>query len=288
MGLREAIKAKKFIVTSETAPPKGTDIFRMVEDARPLAGKVDAVNVTDLQSAVMRLGSLAGCYMLKQAGIDPIFQLTCRDRNRLALSSDLLSASALGIGNVLILTGDHPASGDHPGAKPVFDLDAVQLLNVARGLCQGRDMSGNKLNGKPDFCLGAVVNPCAEPIEPELIKMRKKIDSGAQFFQTQAVFDVERFGLFMDKVSKYNVPVIAGIVLLKSAKMALYMNDNVAGIYVPKALIERIDTAADKQKESVGIACGLIGRLKNICDGVHIMPIGWERLVPDIVDRAGI
>ncbi|MFA5068570.1 MAG: methylenetetrahydrofolate reductase [Candidatus Omnitrophota bacterium] len=288
MGLREAIKAKKFIVTSETAPPKGIDVSGMLEDARPLVGKVDAINVTDLQSAVMRMGSLAGCYMLKQLGIDPVFQLTCRDRNRLALSSDILSASALGIKNILMLTGDHPTRGDHPGAKPVFDLDAVQLLGTARNLCQGRDMSGNKLKGLPDLCLGAVVNPCADPIEPELIKMKKKIASGAQFFQTQAVFDTRRFGLFMDKAAKYNVPIIAGIVLLKSARMALYMNDYVAGIYVPTALVERIDNAPDKHKESVNIACGLIDKLKDMCSGVHIMPIGWERLVPDIIDKAGI
>ncbi|TRZ51367.1 MAG: 5,10-methylenetetrahydrofolate reductase [Dehalococcoidia bacterium] len=288
MNLREAIKKKKFIVTSETAPPKGTDVSKMIEQARLLVGKVDAINVTDLQSAVMRLGSLTGCYLLKQIGIDPIFQITCRDRNRLSLSSELLSASVLGIKNVLVLTGDHPLNGDHPEAKPVFDLDAVQLLRAAKNLCLGRDMSGNRLYGVPDFCLGAVVNPCADPLEPELIKMKKKIDSGAQFFQTQAVFDVKRFSFFMKKVSKYNVPIIAGIILLKSTKMAAYMNDNVAGVYVPPNLMEQIDNALSKEEESVKIACGIINKLKDVCNGVHIMPIGWERLVPGIIDRAGI
>lgn len=288
MNLREAIKKKKFIVTSETAPPKGTDVSKMIEQARPLVGKVDAINVTDLQSAVMRLGSLTGCYLLKQIGIDPIFQITCRDRNRLSLSSELLSASVLGIENVLVLTGDHPLNGDHPEAKPVFDLDAVQLLRAAKNLCLGRDMSGNRLDGVPDFCLGAVVNPCADPLEPELIKMKKKIDSGAQFFQTQAVFDIKRFSFFMKKVSKYNVPIIAGIILLKSAKMAVYMNDNVAGVYVPPNLMEQIDNALSKEEESVKIACGIINKLKDVCNGVHIMPIGWEKLVPGIIDRAGI
>jgi methylenetetrahydrofolate reductase (NADPH) len=288
MSLVEAIKKKKFIVTSETAPPKGTDVSKMIEDARALLGKVDAINVTDLQSAVMRVSSLAGCYFLKQIGLDPIFQITCRDRNRLSLSSELLSASALGIKNVLVLTGDHPLSGDHPEAKPVFDLDSVQLLAAAKGMISGKDMSGNKLDGIPDFLLGAAVNPCADPIEPELIKMKKKIDAGAQFFQTQAIFDIKRFMYFMKKVSKYNTTIIAGIILLKSPKMAVYMNDNIGGIYVPDSLIKRMGDSSDKKEESVKIACELIDRLKDMCDGVHIMPIGWERLVPDIIDRAGL
>jgi methylenetetrahydrofolate reductase (NADPH) len=288
MSLIEAIKKKKFIVTSETAPPKGTDASKMIKNAKPLVGKIDAINVTDLQSAVMRMGSLTGCYLLKQIGLDPIFQITCRDRNRLSLSSELLSASALGIKNVLVLTGDHPLSGDHPEAKPVFDLDAVQLLAAAKGMISGKDMSGNKLDGAPDLYLGAAVNPCADPLEPELIKMKKKIDSGAKFFQTQAIFDVKRFAYFMKKVTKYNIPVIAGIILLKSPKMAVYMNDNIAGIYVPDNIIKKIGDSSDKQEESVKIACGLIDRLKDMCDGVHIMPIGWERLVPDVIDRAGL
>ncbi len=285
MSLRKAIKNKKFIITSETAPPKGTDMSKMIEHARPLVGKVDAINVTDLQSAVMRAGSLAGCHVLRQIGIDPIFQITCRDRNRLSLQSELLSAYVLEIQNVLVLTGDHPLSGDHPQAKPVFDLDSVQLIQAAKVLTSGKDMSGNKLFGAPDFCIGAAVNPCADPIEPELIKMKKKIDSGVEFFQTQAIFDVKRFESFMKKVSKYKVPIIAGIILLKSAKMAIYMNDNIAGIYVPDTLITQIGQAADKQEKSIEIAAGLTRSLKDMCQGVHIMPIGWEMLVPDVIEQ---
>jgi methylenetetrahydrofolate reductase (NADPH) len=285
MSLRKAIKNKKFIITSETAPPKGTDMSKMIKHARPLVGKVDAINVTDLQSAVMRAGSLVGCHLLKQIGLDPIFQITCRDRNRLSLQSELLSAYALEIQNVLVLTGDHPLSGDHPQAKPVFDLDSVQLIQAAKTLISGKDMSGNMLFGAPDFCIGAAVNPCADPLEPELIKMKKKIDSGVEFFQTQAVFDIKRFGFFMKKVSKYNVPILAGIILLKSAKMATYMNDNIAGIYVPDTLITQIDQASNKQKESIDIAASLIHGLEDICQGVHIMPIGWEILVPDVIQR---
>jgi len=288
MSLKKAISARKFIVTTETAPPKGTDVSKMIEEARPLVGKVDAVNVTDLQSAVMRLGSLAACHMLKEIGIDPVFQLTCRDRNRLALQSELLSAAALGIENVLILTGDHPTSGDHPEAMGVYCLDSIQLLQATKRLEEGRDLAGNELQGAPRFCVGAVVNPGADPIEPELIKMEKKIAAGAEFFQTQAVFDMSKFAEFIDKVRGYKVPIIAGIILLKSAKMAEYMNKNVAGIYVPKELITEIDAATDKPKESIAIAARLINQLRPICQGVHIMPIGWERYLPQVLGDAGL
>jgi len=288
MNLEKAIRSDKFIVTSEAGPPKGIDITKMLEEAKPLIGKVDAINVTDLQSAVMRLGSLTGSYFLKQIGIDPIFQITCRDRNRLALQSDILSAACLGIENILVLTGDHPLSGDHPQAKPVFDLDSVQLLEVIKALQQGKDSSGNELNSRPKFCVGAVVNPCADPLEPELIKMEKKIASGAQFFQTQGIFDMTRFNEFIAKVTVYDVPIIAGIILLKSGKMARYMNENVAGIYVPEGLIREIEDASDKQKKSIEIAVRMINEIKGLCRGVHIMPIGWERLVPEIIDTSGI
>ncbi len=288
MNLEKAIRSNKFIVTSEVGPPKGTDVTKMLEEAKLLIGKVDAINVTDLQSAVMRLGSLAGSYLLKEIGLDPVFQVTCRDRNRLALQSDILSAACLGIENILVLTGDHPLSGDHPQAKPVFDLDSVQLLEIINTLQQGKDSAGNELNGKPKFCVGAVVNPCADPLEPELIKMEKKITSGAQFFQTQGIFDIVRFNEFMTKVARYNIPIIAGIILLKSGKMARYMNENVAGIYVPDNLIKEIDGSSDKKKKSIEIAVRMVNDIKGICSGVHIMPIGWERLVPDIIDASGI
>lgn len=287
MSLRKAIDSKKFIVTTEAGPPKGTDVSKMIEEARPLVGRVDAINVTDLQSAVMRLGSLVSCYLLKQIGIDPVFQLTCRDRNRLALQSDILSAAALGIENILILTGDHPLSGDHPQAKPVYDLDSVQLLQVVNTLQSGKDMAGNKLKGSPRFCVGAVVNPSADPLEPELIKMEKKIEAGGlEFFQTQAVYDISKFEEFLKSAKGYSIPIIAGIILLKSADMARYMNKNVAGIYVPTELIKEIDAAKDKHKKSIEIAAGLISQLKTMCQGVHIMPIGWERFVPQVLDAA--
>lgn len=288
MSLRKAIESKKFIVTTEAGPPKGTDISRMIEEAKPLVGRVDGVNVTDLQSAVMRLGSLVSCYLLKQIGIDPVFQLTCRDRNRLALQSDILSAAALGIENILVLTGDHPLSGDHPQAKPVYDLDSVQLLEVVKTLESGKDMAGNRLEGAPKFLVGAVVNPQADPLEPELIKMEKKIKQGAEFFQTQGVYEVSKFEEFMKKVKDHRIPIIAGIILLKSAKMAAYMNKNVAGISVPDSSIKEIEQAKDKPAKSIEMAARIIKELKPMCQGVHIMPIGWERFLPNVLDAAGL
>ena len=233
MSFCEKINKGEFVVTSEIGPPRGTDIHEAIEDAVLIKDKVDAVNVTDLQSSVMRVGSLAISRLLKEKGIEPILQMTCRDRNRLALQSDLLSATVLGIENVLLLTGDHTTLGDHPDAKPVFDLDSVQLIQVAKTLEEGKDMKGNELKGSPKFCLGAVVNPGAEPLEPEIIKMEKKIDAGAQFFQTQAVYDIDQYKRFLDKTKHLKTTILAGIVLLKSAGMAKYMNENVSGVHVP-------------------------------------------------------
>lgn len=288
MSLKDKIDSGKFIVTSEIGPPKGIDVKEILEDAELIKGRVDAVNVTDLQSSVMRLGSLAMCKLLKERGHDPVFQLTCRDRNRLALQSDILSAAAFGIENILALTGDHPSCGDHPQAKPVFDLDSVQLLEVIRSLQQGVDMAGKPLKGVPKFCVGAVVNPGADSLEPELMKLEKKIKAGAEFFQTQAVYEIEKFKNFMEKIKDLNIIIIAGIVLLKSAGMARFMNKNVAGVFVPDNLIEEIDKAPNKQKKSVEIAARLIKELKPLARGVHIMPIGWDKMVPLVLDASGL
>ncbi len=289
MTFKEKLQSGKFIVTSEIGPPKGIDIKQLLEDAELIRSRVDAINVTDLQSSVMRLGSLAVSSLLKHRGIEPIYQLTCRDRNRLALQSDLLSAAALGIENILILTGDHPAAGDHHEAKPVFDLDAVQLLQVAKQLKSEMDMKGNKLTGlPPKFCLGAVVNPGADPLEPQIIKMEKKIAAGAEFFQTQAVYDLKIFENFLNKTKHLKTKIMAGIVLLKSAGMAKYMNENVAGVSVPDNLIKEMEGAKDKAALSVEIASRLIKEIKPICHGVHIMPIGWDKLVPAVLDAASL
>jgi len=290
MMLKELFDSGKFAVTSEVAPPKGTDISELKEGAEHLKGRVDAVNVTDLQSSVMRLGSLAVCHLLKDWCFEPVFQLTCRDRNRLALQSDLISASVLGIENILLLTGDHTTLGDHPEAKPVFDMDSVTLLQMATGLMEGHDMAGNELKGAPKFCMGAVVNPGADPLEPQIIKMEKKIEAGAKFFQTQAIYEPEKFEHFMNRVQKYGVPVMAGIVVLKSAGMARFMNANVAGITVPESMIEEMaKTKVENRKEkAVEIAARIIRQIKPFCQGVHIMPLGWDELVPKIIEEADL
>ncbi|MFA4991678.1 MAG: methylenetetrahydrofolate reductase [Candidatus Omnitrophota bacterium] len=288
MSLCDKIDSGKFIVTSEIGPPKGIEIEEMLKDADLIRGRVDAINVTDLQSSVMRVGSLAICKLLKERGLEPVFQVTCRDRNRLALQSDLLSAAVFGIENILALTGDHPILGDHPQAKPVFDLDSMQLLEAIRALASGRDMAGKELKGIPKFCAGAVVNPGADPLEPEIIKMEKKISAGARFFQTQAVYDVGLFKRFLDAAKGLKTVVIAGIVLLKSAGMAKYMNKNVAGVFVPDNLIEEMDKAKDKGEKSIEIAARLIKELKPLCQGIHVMPIGWDKKVPLVLDAAGL
>jgi 5,10-methylenetetrahydrofolate reductase len=289
MTFKEKLQAGKFLKTSEIGPPKGIETKIILEDAELIRGRVDAINVTDLQSSVMRLGSLAVCSLLKQKGFEPVFQVTCRDRNRLALQSDILSAAALGIENLLILTGDHTTMGDHPEAKPVFDLDSVQLLQVVGKLQEGLDMKGNKLEGAPPkFCVGAVVNPGADPMEPQLIKMEKKIAAGAEFFQTQAVYDIKIFENFLSKIKHLKTTILAGIVLLKSAGMARYMNKNVAGVFVPDNLIKEMEETKDKVATSVEIAARLIKELKPMCQGIHIMPIGWDKKVPLVLDAAGL
>ncbi|HIE50370.1 MAG TPA: 5,10-methylenetetrahydrofolate reductase [Armatimonadetes bacterium] len=290
MHLSELFAAGKFVVTSEIGPPKGTDIHPLLEEVEILRGKVDAINVTDIQSSVMRVGSLAVCHLLKDRGLEPVLQMTCRDRNRLALQSDLLSAAVLGLENVLCLTGDHPALGDHPEAKPVFDLDSVSLLWAAKQLQEGRDLAGGELQGTPKFCLGAVVTPGADPLEPQLIKMEKKIEAGAQFFQTQAVYEPQVFEKFMKIASQFGVPVMVGIVLLKSAGMARFMNRNVAGVHVPDELIEEMASVPREQRpqRSIEIAARLIREMKDMCQGVHLMPLGWERYVPAILEAAGL
>jgi methylenetetrahydrofolate reductase (NADPH) len=286
MGLQASLAVGKFVVTSEIGPPKGIHIQEMLADAELLRGRVEAINVTDLQSSVMRLGSLAVCHLLREKELEPILQVTCRDRNRLALQADLLSASILGIKNVLALTGDYASLGDHPQAKPVFDLDSVHLLKVIKTLEGGTDMVGNQLQGAPQFFSGAVVNPGGNPVEAQVIKMEKKIRAGASFFQTQAVYDAGAFEKFMKRVAPFKVPVLAGIILLKSAGMARFMNKNVAGVFVPEPLIQKMAKAEDRVKTSIEIAAELIRDLKGMCQGVHIMPIGWENKVPALLDAA--
>jgi 5,10-methylenetetrahydrofolate reductase len=290
MSLREVLESGKFAVTAQIDPAKGVDMTEFMNSAELLRGKVDAVNVSDQQSAVMRLGSLAGCCLLKQIGIEPVLHMTCRDRNRLAIQSDLLGAYVLGIENILCLTGDNIDLGDHrQQAKAVFDLnDSVSLLQAARGLEQGKDLAGRELKGTPRFFLGATVAPEAEPIESELLKMEKKVKSGAQFFQTRAIYEPKRLETFMQQARRFGAPVIAGLMLLKSAAMARFMNRMVADAHIPDRLIDEMENAENKVEKSIEIAARLINEMKGICQGIHIMAVGWESKVPAILDAAGI
>ncbi len=291
-SLKETLQSGKFVITGEIGPPKGTNIEKMVHHIDLLKDRVDAMNVTDHQSSVMRFPSMGAALSVKEQGGEPILQMTCRDRNRLALQADLFFAYTRGIRNVLCLTGDAVPVGDHKMAKGVFDLDSSQLLRTIRLLESGKDLGGNELDGKVEFCAGAIVTPEADPLEPQLIKFEKKIDSGAEFFQTQAIYDLDNFRRFMDFARKFKVKILAGIILLVSARMAKFMNNNVPGVFVPQALIDELAGAPKGTaiKKGIEIAGRMIRQIKEeeICDGVHIMAIGKEEVVPDILSAAGI
>jgi 5,10-methylenetetrahydrofolate reductase len=295
--LEERLKSGQFTVTGEIGPPKGTNVGPCLHEAVEfLKGRVVGVNVTDIQTAVMRTGSMAMCHLLLDRGIEPIFQMVCRDRNRLALQSDLLSAAVLGIENVLSLTGDHVVMGDHRDARPVYDLDSVGLLQAMSNLEAGKDMgcdfkgNPNQLDGVPKFFKGCCTTPCSPDPEAQIIKLEKKVAAGAQFVQTQAVYDPATFEKFMKRIEHIKIPVLVGIVVLKSAGMAKYMNRSVPGVQVPDAIIKEL-TAAPKdglKKVSVAIAARLVREMKPMCQGAHLMTLGWDDLVPDIIAQAGL
>lgn len=291
-SFKETLNSGKFIISSEIGPPKGTNLEKMRHHIDILKDLVDGINVTDHQSSVMRFPSIGGCLEIKEHGGEPILQMTCRDRNQMALQAELLLAYTRGIRNVLCLTGDAIPIGDHKEAKGVFELDSVQLLRTIRLMESGKDMGGNDLDGAVEFCAGAIVTPEANPIEPQLIKFEKKIEAGAEFIQTQAIYDLDNFGKFMDYARQFPIKILAGIVLLVSARMAKYMNENVPGIFVPQNLIDELASAPKGEaiNKGIEIAGRMIATLKNdsICDGVHIMAIGREEVVPDILAAAGI
>ncbi len=288
----EKLSSDEFLVTTEIGPPKGTDTLEMIHHIDLLKDKVDAINVTDGQSSVMRFASVGGCLLVKESGGEPILQVTCRDRNRLAIQADLLVAYSRGITNVLCLTGDSIDVGDHREAKPVFDLDSVQLLRMIRTMESGTDMGGNELKGAPKFCIGASVHPEADFIEPQLLKFDKKVAAGAQFFQTQGIFDLGSLRRFMQYASQFDVKILAGIIVLASARMARYMNDNVPGIIVAQPVIDEL-ASVEKGKglqKGIEIAAGLIKTIREekLCHGVHIMAVGNEGVVLDILEAAGL
>jgi len=292
MKITDLFARGEFVTTAEVGPPKGINIDHLVHDAKTHLKDITAVNVTDNQSSVMRLGSLATCAVMKNEGLTPIFQMTCRDRNRLALQSDLLSAAMLGIENLLLLTGDHTRMGDHPQAKPVFDLDSVSLLHAVKQLEAGVDLGGNELDGEaPSFAKGAVVSPCSDSVDVQLAKMEQKVKAGAEYFQTQAVFEPEKFIKFMEKAKQFGIPVMLGLIIPKTAAMAKFMNNNIAGISIPQDILDEL--AADKEKAKAGITgveitARIIKECRSYCQGVHLMTLGWEDKVPDILKLSGI
>ena len=292
MRITEQFDKGEFVVTAEVGPVKGINIDHLLTEAKEYLSDITAVNVTDNQSSVMRMGSLPACVALKNAGLTPILQLTCRDRNRIALQSELLGAAMLGIDNILCLTGDHTKMGDHPGAKPVFDLDSVSLLHTVCQLEKGHDLAGNELVGEPPkFAKGAVVSPVSDSVDAQLAKMERKVMAGAEYFQTQAVFESEKFISFMEKAKQFGKPVQLGVIIPKSAGMAKLMNKNVAGVHVPDDMIAEL--AADKEKAKLGItgveiAARIIKECRPYCQGVHIMALGWEAKVPEILKLAGL
>jgi methylenetetrahydrofolate reductase (NADPH) len=296
-NLQAALAGGQFVFTGEIGPPKGVAVEKCLHEAEAhLKGRVAAVNVTDIQTAVMRMGSLAVSHMLFERGIEPVFQMVTRDRNRLALQSDLLSAYALGIRNVLALTGDHVSMGDHRQAKCVYDLDSVGLLSAMTRLESGHDLgldskgAPNVLDGSPKFFKGCCVTPCTEEVAPQIIKLEKKIAAGAQFVQTQAVYEPEAFERFMGDIRRrgINAPVMVGIVMLKNAAMGKYMNSSVPGVKVPEAILDRLAKAAkdDRQKVSIEICAELVRAMKPFCQGAHLMTLGWDHCVPEIIRQA--
>lgn len=291
MGSKSTFKDKlnspQFLVTGEVSPPKGTDFLSAIENMKSIQGFVDAINVTDNQCATLHMSSLAFARLMIENGYsDPVMQLTCRDRNRIGLQADLLGAAALGIPNILVMSGDHPKCGDHPTAKPVYDLDSVQLLKTVNHLKKGYDFSGNSLSGAPEFCVGVVSN--ADPNERlQLMKLEKKLSFGVDFIQTQAVFDIDKFKEFVEKADT-DVPIIAGIIPIRSAQMARYMDNNIPGISIPDEIHERIQSSDDAVAEGMAIAAELIEQLKPVCRGIHMMPVGAHTYTEKILKKARV
>ncbi len=289
--LANKIASKSFAITTELTPPKGIDLSDIFAKAEALKGLVDGINLTESPRARMAIEPKAVGRLLLERGIEPIVQVTARDRNRIAIQADILGAAALGVGNFLFMTGDNPKNGDHPDAKPVFDLTTVQMLSAARSLTQGKDLSGNELKGAPSYLIGATANPGAKDFDAEVENARRKIEAGAQFFQTQAVYDAGALEKFMGALQTEGVALLVGIIPLKSGKMASWLNANVPGIVVPDALIKEMEAVAGTDREvqtGIDIAARIIREIRPLCAGVHLMTMGWEKYIPDILRASGL
>ncbi len=289
--IADKIIAREFVITSELTPPKGIDLSDLFAKAESLRDCVDAFNLTESPRARMAVAPSAVARLLLDRGIEPIVQITARDRNRIAIQADILGAAALGVRNFVFMGGDPPANGDHPEAKPVFDLNSNQMLRAGHELAQGRDMAGNPLRGTPALFLGATANPGAADLQAEAVNTRRKIDAGAQFLQTQAIYDRATLERFLDVVRPDGVAILAGIIPLKSGKMGTWLNANVPGIRVPDALLAEMAAVAGTDREiatGVEIAARTIREIHTLCSGVHVMALGWEAHIPAILAGSGI
>ena len=294
-NLEKVLENGRFAVTAEAGPPKGTSAAVIQRKGDLLRHCCDAVNVTDNQTAIVRISSLAGCTLLRQQGIDPVMQIVCRDRNRIAIQSDVLGAVALGIGNILCLSGDHQKFGNHPEAKGVFDIDSTQLIQTLKNMRDEKKfLCGEEVSGEVPLFIGAAANPFADPFEFRVTRLAKKIKAGADFIQTQAVYDVPKFARWMEMVTDQGldkkVHILAGVIPIRSAGMARYMRDYVSGVSIPDEIVTRMEEAKSAKEEGARIVLEIIEQLKEIpgVHGIHIMAIAWEDIVPEIVERAGL
>jgi len=289
---QEALKSGKFLVTVELDPPKGVESGELVRQVQTLKDRVNGINLSDNRGGVMRMSALAACLLTKQAGGEPILNLACRDKNRLALASEALGAAGLGVSTILCMTGDHTTHGDHKESKPVYDLDSVQALKMLKGMMGGKDLNGNALNGAPTFCLGGVVTPGADPLEPQLLKFTKKAEIGLDFFQTQAVFELDRLKEFIQYARKFEAKVIIGVRLLTWEEIVGYRDGSLPGVLVPASLIDPLRQAGESEgpKRALELTANLIKEIKaqNLGDGIHLMAMGQEHLIPEILTKVGL
>ena len=289
--LSDTLASGRFAVTCELSPPKGTNLDSLYGKADLLKDKVTAFNLTDSYTAKMAMVPLAAARLLLDRDVESILQLTCRDRNRIALQGDLLGAAALGIGNVVCMGGDPPSIGDHPEAKPVFDFDAVGLLAAVKALSEGHDINDNPLRGTPEFFAGAVCNPGADDLDFEVSRVRMKVEAGAQFFQTQAVYEPSQYERFAEATADLGVPMLPSIIMIKSADMARFLNEKVPGITVPESIIndmEKAATAEERAAVSVEVSARVIQEVRPLCQGVHLIAAGWESRLPAVLEQAGL
>ena len=294
-NLEKVLESGRFAVTAEAGPPKGASAAVIQRKGELLRPSCDAINVTDNQTAIVRMSSLAGCVLLKQLGADPVMQIVCRDRNRIAIQSDVLGAVALGIGNILCLSGDHQKFGNHPTAKNVFDIDSIQLIQALKNMRDEKKfVCGEDISGEVPLFIGAAENPYADPFEFRVVRLAKKVKAGADFIQTQAVYDVAKFAKWMEMVTARGldeqVHILAGVIPIRSVGMARYMRDYVSGVSVPDEMVTRMEEAKDAKQEGARIVLEIIEQLKEIpgVHGIHIMAVGWEDIVPEIVEQAGL